>query len=126
MERLSNVRLPGRGPGEDAVSEPENEIDPAGIPTALASGSGAASTSASVDTVNLGESISRAGGPPRLDFLSPCEKSWLLGRFGTYEVIEIAGRGGMGMVLKAFDPALHRFVAIKVLPPTLAGSEAAC
>src|SRR5215472_16667748 len=31
----------------------------------------------------------------------------------------------MGIVLKAFEPALHRPVAIKVLAPTLAGSVAA-
>ena len=44
---------------------------------------------------------------------------------GTYEVKGVLGRGGMGVVLKAFDPALHRNVAIKVLSASLATSGAA-
>jgi serine/threonine protein kinase/WD40 repeat protein len=43
-----------------------------------------------------------------------------LGKLGPYEVIEFLGRGGMGLVLKARDPALDRMVAIKVLTPALA------
>jgi WD40 repeat protein len=44
---------------------------------------------------------------------------------GRYEVREVIGRGGMGVVLKAFDPTLNRFVAIKVLAAHLASSMAA-
>jgi serine/threonine protein kinase len=60
-----------------------------------------------------------------LDFLDPAENPAHLGRLGHYEVVEIIGRGGMGIVLKAFDTVLHRIVAVKVLAPQLATTAAA-
>ena len=55
-----------------------------------------------------------------LDFLATSSEAGALGRLGIYEVVEVIGRGGFGLVLKAIDPTLNRTVAIKVLVPTLA------
>jgi hypothetical protein len=60
-----------------------------------------------------------------LDFLEPSDQPGVLGRLDSYSVIEEIGRGGMGIVLKALDPSLHRVVAIKVLAPQLAVSGSA-
>src|SRR5690349_7784169 len=63
--------------------------------------------------------------PADLYFLRPADWPGLLGTLGGYQVQGVIGQGGMGLVLKAFDPALHRLVAIKVLSPVLAGSATA-
>lgn len=60
-----------------------------------------------------------------LRLLGPTDDPNMLGRIGSYEVAAIVGRGGMGVVFKAFDRSLHRFVAIKMLLPHLAESAAA-
>jgi serine/threonine-protein kinase len=60
-----------------------------------------------------------------LYFLRPANVPGVLGLLGDYQVQEVIGQGGMGLVLKAYDPALHRLVAIKVLTPALAGSATA-
>ena len=60
-----------------------------------------------------------------LHFLAPSDWPDSMGRLGTYEVKGILGRGGMGIVLKAFDPALNRNVAVKVLSASLAATGAA-
>lgn len=55
-----------------------------------------------------------------LSFLTPSSKPGSLGRILHYEVLETVGRGGCGIVLKAFDEKLHRIVAIKMMTPELA------
>ena len=57
--------------------------------------------------------------------LAPTDDPRMLGRLGGYEVAGIVGSGGMGIVLKAFDAPLGRYVAIKVLAPQIAMSAAA-
>jgi serine/threonine protein kinase len=60
-----------------------------------------------------------------LTFLAPSTRPGLLGRLGHYEVQEVIGKGGFGIVLKAFDERLHRVVAIKVLSPAYAANGSA-
>lgn len=78
--------------------------------------------SASNET-QLGEDASIQADIDRL--LGPTDDPHMLGRIGAYEVAGVIGRGGMGIVLKAFDANLDRFVAIKMLAPHLALSGAA-
>ncbi|MFV2065676.1 MAG: protein kinase [Pirellulales bacterium] len=59
------------------------------------------------------------------DFLPPAENSTSLGSLGPYPLVRRIGRGGMGIVLEARDPALDRPVAIKILAPQLAASTSA-
>jgi len=59
-----------------------------------------------------------------LAFLAPSDWPDSLGRLGSYEVKGVLGSGGMGVVFKAFDPALNRNVAVKVLSPSLASCGA--
>jgi serine/threonine protein kinase len=60
-----------------------------------------------------------------LDFLDPPRRPNRLGQLGPYEILEVIGRGAMGVVLKGIDPALQRTVAIKVLARQLALSAPA-
>jgi serine/threonine-protein kinase len=78
-------------------------------------------------TDNKGERSPPAGGGKDLSlpFLQPSGKPGYRGRLGHYEIHGIIGRGGMGVVLKAFDTALLRTVAVKVLAPHLAASAGA-
>ncbi len=38
---------------------------------------------------------------------------------GPYQIMDLIGRGGMGIVLRAYEPSLNRTVALKILRPDL-------
>jgi hypothetical protein len=60
-----------------------------------------------------------------LSFLAPSTEPGSIGRLDHYEILEVIGRGAMGIVLRARDTKLERIVAIKVLAPMLAISAPA-
>lgn len=84
------------------------------------------------------KSLDSNGGPPAaapepsprvrnlsLDFLQSSTDGAYLGRLAHFDVMRVLGRGGMGVVLEAFDSKLQRHVAIKVLDPDLANDDLA-
>lgn len=57
--------------------------------------------------------------------LRPAQEPDELGRLGGFRLLRLLGRGGMGMVFEADDPALSRRVAVKVMRPEAACNEVA-
>jgi serine/threonine-protein kinase len=60
-----------------------------------------------------------------VDFLAPALNEEALGRLDGIDILEVIGRGGMGVVLKGFEEELNRPVVVKMLAPHLASSGAA-
>jgi formylglycine-generating enzyme required for sulfatase activity/tRNA A-37 threonylcarbamoyl transferase component Bud32 len=60
-----------------------------------------------------------------LSFLAPSTRPDSLGRLGHYEVLQVLGKGGFSIVLRTFDEALQRVVAVKVLAAPMAATSPA-
>ncbi len=74
------------------------------------------------DSVDVGHADEPA---VELDFLEPAKHPELLGRLDRYDIESVIGRGGMGIVFRAYDCELHRIVALKVLAKHLSCNGAA-
>jgi len=57
--------------------------------------------------------------------LARCEDPRYPAALGPYKVAGFIGRGGMGVVLEAYEESLNRTVALKILRPELTGDAAA-
>jgi len=55
--------------------------------------------------------------------LGSSDRPGALGSLGPYDIMDVLGRGGFGIVVKAFDNLLQRIVAIKILDPNLAATS---
>ena len=53
------------------------------------------------------------------EVLQPPTHPEMLGRLGRYDIEEVIGCGGMGVVLRGFDRVLHRPIAIKMILPRI-------
>src|SRR5690606_11073752 len=54
------------------------------------------------------------------DHRAPAQEIRMKTQLGHYEIVAELGRGGMGVVYEGYEPALHHYVAIKELSPSLA------
>ena len=70
------------------------------------------------DTSRIDELIARG-------LLELCDQDGYSARLGPYGISAFLGRGGMGIVLKAYEPSLNRTVALKLLRPEYAADELA-
>src|SRR5262245_22772956 len=55
--------------------------------------------------------------PSRLSFLRPPQALDELGRLAGFRILEVLGKGGMGLIFRAEDVQLRRQVALKVIKP---------
>jgi serine/threonine protein kinase len=59
------------------------------------------------------------------NMLAPTDDPRMLGRLGNYEISGVIGRGSAGIVVKALDTRLNRYVAIKLLAPAYSNNGCA-
>src|SRR5262245_60314544 len=102
-------------------------VDPAATEALPASAGVQAPVSASTSDLQMPKKAPDPFTPDEdpLTFLSPPQRPDSLGRIGHYEVLQILGKGGFGIVFRAFDEMLQRVVALKVMAPQLAATSPA-
>jgi WD40 repeat protein len=110
--------------GDPAISDVVRHIDKAAPPSGSAYWEALDRAEAAV-TQSYPSDPETPSPDVKLDFLEPSPVAGRLGRLSSFDVIRVVGRGGMGVVLHAFDPYLQRDVAVKVLDPQLANNDLA-
>ena len=76
-------------------------------------------------TISFGTGGDESEPDDALAVLAPPGRPDSLGRIGHYEVLQVLGKGGFGVVYRAFDDVLQRVVAVKVLAPQMAATSPA-
>jgi serine/threonine protein kinase len=115
-EALRAEGVPAADPSAAARTDQAIPADPSGAATVAPEARHAATD----------ETVS--GVPPAtesFDFLAPPQGPGELGRLGSYRVLKVLGRGGMGVVFHAEDVVLGRQVALKAMLPELANRPGA-
>ena len=74
-------------------------------------------------TQELGGSADGQCGDTALEFLQPSTRPGSLGRVGHYEVLQVLGRGGFGIVFRAFDEVLRKAVKLGYRDGVYLGTE---
>ena len=105
-----------------AHGEPDSLLDLPAAPRSGRPADGAAGVGPPPDDGATGTLDAGAGGRAEggLGFLAPPGRPDSFGRMGHYDVLEVLGRGGFGIVCRAFDGVLQRVVAVKILASHLA------
>ncbi len=103
--RPGACRIPSRSAGVVRADRSSGEVAPKGYTTAFP---------ASNDTA---DHLGPATTPATLTFLRPAQADDELGRLAGFRILEVLGKGGMGLVFRAEDVQLRREIALKVIKP---------